>query len=278
MLISWDKCTLVVGEMALRTYCQRGWHLDENWSRQLPDMDLWYVCSGRGQMQLRDRTITLRTGTCIWMRPGGRYVATQDLQHRLVVNAIHFNLLDQSAQPCDLDRLGVPEIFHVSDASYFDTATNHLIDLVSSRKDTDRDEHLSDLEPILLRAILMDLLRQPKQKQLTGTALHHQENILQAASLIRENLSAKRSITELARTCHYSEAHFSRTFKIMMGVSPQQYRIQQRVREAGKLLLESSYSLGQIADLLGYRDVYFFSRQFKQKMGVSPKRYRDTKH
>jgi len=32
--------------------------------------------------------------------------------------------------------------------------------------------------------------------------------------------------------------------------------------------------VGEIAEALGYKDIYFFSRQFKQLVGVSPVQYR----
>jgi iron complex transport system substrate-binding protein len=33
-------------------------------------------------------------------------------------------------------------------------------------------------------------------------------------------------------------------------------------------------SIGEVADQLGYRDVYFFSRQFKKYAGCAPGKYR----
>jgi transcriptional regulator GlxA family with amidase domain len=50
--------------------------------------------------------------------------------------------------------------------------------------------------------------------------------------------------------------------------------IRRRIQRAATLLSESSLTISQIADAMGYRDVYFFSRQFKQKMGQSPRTYR----
>jgi len=47
-----------------------------------------------------------------------------------------------------------------------------------------------------------------------------------------------------------------------------------RLERAVTLLRESSQTISQISDALGYRDVGFFSRQFKQKMGFSPAMFR----
>ncbi len=40
---------------------------------------------------------------------------------------------------------------------------------------------------------------------------------------------------------------------------------------------ESALSLEQIADSLGYTDVYFFHRQFKNVVGVTPARWRKAR-
>jgi AraC-like DNA-binding protein len=44
--------------------------------------------------------------------------------------------------------------------------------------------------------------------------------------------------------------------------------------EARRYLESSEMRIGEIADRLGYRDIYFFSRQFKGFYGMSPVAYR----
>jgi AraC-like DNA-binding protein len=40
------------------------------------------------------------------------------------------------------------------------------------------------------------------------------------------------------------------------------------------LLSQSALTISEVADRLGYRDVFFFSRQFKQHNGLSPRQFR----
>jgi len=56
----------------------------------------------------------------------------------------------------------------------------------------------------------------------------------------------------------------------MTGQSPKEFMIKQRMGRALALLRESSHTVTQIADLLGYQDLGFFSRQFKENIGISP--------
>jgi AraC-like DNA-binding protein len=50
--------------------------------------------------------------------------------------------------------------------------------------------------------------------------------------------------------------------------------VEARLNRARQLLLESTLSVSQIADELGYEDVFFFSRQFKERTGRTPTEYR----
>ena len=60
----------------------------------------------------------------------------------------------------------------------------------------------------------------------------------------------------------------------MTGHRPQAYVIEAKLERARQLLAESALSISEIAEALGYRDIYFFSRQFRQRTGGSPTDYR----
>ena len=47
-----------------------------------------------------------------------------------------------------------------------------------------------------------------------------------------------------------------------------------RINEAQSLLKNSSYSLEQVASLVGYSDYFYFSKVFKKQCTYSPKEYR----
>lgn len=55
-----------------------------------------------------------------------------------------------------------------------------------------------------------------------------------------------------------------------MGISVQSYMIRMRIERAEHLLQYAGMSVSEVADALGYRDVFFFSRQFKQYTGRAP--------
>ena len=77
-------------------------------------------------------------------------------------------------------------------------------------------------------------------------------------------------VSDLAARLHWSPAHFSRIFQLVVQQSPRDFLLHLRLSRARHLLAETSLSIGEIAERLDYADLFFFSRQFKAKAGVSP--------
>src|SRR5690606_34009712 len=118
----------------------------------------------------------------------------------------------------------------------------------------------------LLKALLMDLDAadsEPALPALTGTARHHRDVVMSTAARIDESPADVPPVAELAESAGYSADHFTRIFKEYLGTSPQAYLVRARIDRARQLLHESSLSIGEIARMTGYADVFFFCRQFK---------------
>lgn len=78
----------------------------------------------------------------------------------------------------------------------------------------------------------------------------------------------------LAAETGLSEVYFRRLFKEAYGVSPKQYLIDIRIRNARQMLAETPLSITEIADACGFSSVYHFCRAFKNAIGETPTAYR----
>ena len=67
---------------------------------------------------------------------------------------------------------------------------------------------------------------------------------------------------------------FFKRLKETTSLSPLQYITRNRIEKARQLLVEDDSPIREIANAVGYLDVYYFSRTFKKVIGIPPFRYR----
>lgn len=90
---------------------------------------------------------------------------------------------------------------------------------------------------------------------------------------ISDHLQEDLTVKKLSELGHYNEQYFIRLFKKSVGVSPHQYIINCRLKEAIKLL-KTDCSISQAARQCGYKDLKTLSRAFKERFGITPSDWR----
>ena len=93
---------------------------------------------------------------------------------------------------------------------------------------------------------------------------------------IERNPDAKLTLGRLAREAGLSPYHFLRTFERLTGLTPHQYLLRARLREAA-VRLAGAGQRARILDIAldsGFGDVSNFNRAFRAEFGVSPRLYR----
>lgn len=83
------------------------------------------------------------------------------------------------------------------------------------------------------------------------------------------------ALDTLARDAGLSVYHFLRTFERLTGVTPHQYLVRARLREAAIRLSTERDRVLDIALDCGFGDVSNFNRAFRAEFGVNPRAYRE---
>ncbi|MEK6548319.1 MAG: helix-turn-helix domain-containing protein [Bacteroidota bacterium] len=91
--------------------------------------------------------------------------------------------------------------------------------------------------------------------------------------LIRTSYLENKSIQAYAAALNISAVHLNRICRELSHQSAHELVEEHLVSEAKNYLLNTSYSISEIAYLLNFKDPAYFSRLFKKATGVSPKEF-----
>ena len=97
------------------------------------------------------------------------------------------------------------------------------------------------------------------------------EKIELAKDVLIHDLSKATTIPELAKRVGLNENKLKRGFKQAFGFTVNQYLISKRLEYSKVLLISGSFSILEVAEKVGYKNVSFFSKKFKEKYGILPK-------
>ena len=100
------------------------------------------------------------------------------------------------------------------------------------------------------------------------------KNMDKICTLMRNEISNTRKISEYAKLLNLSTDRFSHAFKESIGISPKQYIINMKINTATELLSSTNMTVSAVAEAVGISDYNYFSRLIKGYTGNSPLYYR----
>lgn len=99
------------------------------------------------------------------------------------------------------------------------------------------------------------------------------DKIAPAINYIAENYKENIRNDDLAHICGLSTVYFRKLFTEVCGMSPISYIHETRIKKAKEMLRGDYGSITDIAESLGYLNIYDFSRDFKKYTGIAPSKY-----
>lgn len=102
------------------------------------------------------------------------------------------------------------------------------------------------------------------------------KTIYAVSDYISQNYTETISLEALANQFFVSKYYLCRTFKEVTGYGINEYYHIHRIQKAKRLLEETTLSISEISQSLGYESMTHFERTFKTYMTLSPLKYRKT--
>lgn len=211
-------------------------------------------------MVLDGKETRLGPGCCFILTPGSRPKATHNPKTPLVVCAMHVDFLNEEQEPItEFGELPTNTPVWVPEVRRLQLLANFMVG-------TSQD----GVDAQLALWQLLHLIQFPT----SGAGARIDERIQRVQRRIAERLAHPWDTAEMATIAHLSSSRFTALFREQLGTSPKQYLIAARMNRAASLLMETRLSQTELAENLGFQDVYFFNRQFTRFHGVPPGRYK----
>lgn len=242
--------------------CEPTWRWRKR-EKALDNYDLFYVWSGEGTVVLNGQSFSVGKGSCFLFRKGDHTTATHNPQKPLVLTYIHFDVSEPVSE--------VPNPYRVlEDTLDFEYMLSRYVRLFLIQAYAAEEE-----ARLILKQLLISLLREERQPQVEKKVSNQLAEVIhEISNYVVQHPGLPHKVEDLAARAGLSPRYFSIKFKEIIGMSVQSYIIKSRIDRAQHLLLHAGMNVTEVADALGYRDIFFFSRQFKQYTGKSPSEIR----
>ena len=134
-------------------------------------------------------------------------------------------------------------------------------------------ENYEEMLTLLLKNLLILFSRKFSREQVSKNGFLDKE-MDDAVIYFNENYNHDINIEKYAESRGMSISWFIRSFRKHTGQTPMQYIVSLRINNAQVLLESTSYTISEIAEIVGYENQLYFSRLFHKQKGCSPSQYR----
>lgn len=154
------------------------------------------------------------------------------------------------------------------------TIINKIINICQSTsifKDT-----LADLS---LQELLVKIVQSQTLKGISeGNSKTKNPLLLHIINIIRENISSKIELKNIAKNAGLSTSSLYRLFKNELGVSPVEFVMLEKIKLAKRYLTDKDVYIKNVSYEAGFEDSNYFIRLFKHYEGITPKQYQQLLH
>ena len=246
--------TLYAGEsLSVHHYrCTAGPH-DKPFVELHPCHSISYVCAGSFGCVTLGAEHQLVAGAVLIGRPGQEYMATHE-HHGCGDECLSVKLSPGLADELRLGRGGLAALPPLPEVMLL-------------------GEQVRAADAALLFAQKVAALASGKSNDHATPSAGERRRAVEAALWLERNLAEAVGLEDAARQAGLSPFHFLRVFRRTLGVTPHQYLLRLRLREAARLLAGGAMSVTEVALEVGFQDLSNFVRTFKRAAGVSPARF-----
>jgi AraC-like DNA-binding protein len=227
-----------------------------------------YVRKGSFGCQSRGRTFELVTGSVLVGFPGDEYVCTHD-HHVCGDECLSFFL-----EPELIETIGDRhEAWQIGAAPPL-SELMVLGELAQAAADGRSDIGLDEIGYLFASRFVDTISDRPHLPADIKT--RDRRRAVETAAWIEANSHRQIDLDAAANQAGTSPFHFLRLFSKVLGVTPHQYLVRSRLRQAARRLTDEDTAVTEIAYDVGFGDLSNFVRTFHRAAGFSPGAFRQA--
>lgn len=220
---------------------------------------LIYFVEGEGEYIYDNKAYAFTSGSVVFLPKGRKYLIRRFSASQLV----YVDFLTADDAPLSPFSKSYPN------AAQFRDAFSALLSLYKQK----RVGYQAEMMSILYKLIAM-LQTAEHTSYFPGVKYR---KIAAAVDCINQNYaSGTLRVCALAEMSGMSTRYFSELFSAFFGVPPKTYILRMQLETAKNLLLSSDETIGNIAAVCGFADMYSFSKIFKRETGKTPSAFRKS--
>ena len=244
----------------------KGYHF--NWSngRILQEYQINYITEGEGVLETRSGNYSIKAGMILIIRPGQwhryRPVSTKGWkEHYIGFNGV---MAERTLESFGFLRAPLINIGFIENVlSDFQTVINLIKE--------ERPGYQQICSGYVIQ-ILGQIISNVKSRDFDNSPL--EDIIKKSCLIIRDNMHQTLRINDLSKQLGINYSIFRKSFKKYTGLSPNQYHLSLRIKQASHQLSNTADTIKEISFNLGFCSVFYFSKIYKEKTGISPSEFR----
>ena len=135
--------------------------------------------------------------------------------------------------------------------------------------------HIANSEAMIIIAKLCDIYY--NKYFLGNRGIGEDQEFMNSLTYIYQRYNEQILLDDIVKMAKMSRTAYLQKFKKMTGTSPQKMQTAYRISVSKNLLMQTSKSITDIAQSVGFYDLSHFIKVFTKEMGLSPTEYRKTK-
>ena len=237
-------------------------------SHSHPYTEIMLVVEGSGYIAVNQKKIPFQKGILYFVNPNVEHSESSSSTLKYyVLKVSHFTVFKKEAYS---DIIEFP-----LDYSTQANLLNRFSQLLTNcaHKDTEYQKKLISLDLTYLYYYFLQILGKTyhvNQSKVT----QYSPRIQTIINYISANYALDLKIADIAKQFYISHNNLIYRFKKELGISPNEFIIQQRIHASKGLLKNTDYTVIQIATLCGFSSSSFFGKVFRNHVGISPSEYR----